>query len=398
MPDSPSSQAPVRALDTVSTDRSANGSPPGPPGNVLAVQLDVAALRSELRALKASNAGKAKRDAAAIDWRKRGRTLRRLVTMFNSVDDLIREAHRRDSRDSTASLAHTGSEPAAQTAAERQEQSRLYRCYQQLREWVPKLIEWLGQDPDIDLYHEVICKVDDTNTLKSTVVTWLDYPDAAIPRLHPRDKAGQGFHNYVTGHLLCPVEYDWDNAEVRKMIQQWDRDVPITAYSWPCFLFPTGGYDPADANKGLFRGELLVKAYKLVFMGPSSVESTEDVPSEIAGNKRQRVDASTRRHNAQLAGMKQVTPRSIAYIAVQLRFALSSCGTWRLDDDLFSLAVFYNMIIKWFEMMYQDDKELVDNLIWWWNKEVFGPRVGLTHCQLPIETGSIAASFKRYRT
>jgi hypothetical protein len=44
----------------------------------------------------------------------------------------------------------------------------------------------------------------------------------------------------------------------------------------------------------------------------------ENVPFEIPGNKSQCVDASTRRHNAHLAGMKQVTPQSIAYIAVQV--------------------------------------------------------------------------------
>jgi hypothetical protein len=65
MPDSPSSQAPVHAPGTVPTDHSIDAKPPpGPPGNMLAMQLDVADLRSELRALKALNAGKAKRDAA----------------------------------------------------------------------------------------------------------------------------------------------------------------------------------------------------------------------------------------------------------------------------------------------------------------------------------------------
>lgn len=56
-------------------------------------------------------------------------------------------------------------------------------------------------------------RADDTNALKSAVVTWLSYPDAATPRLRSRNKAGRGFYNYAMGRLLCPVEYDWDNAE-----------------------------------------------------------------------------------------------------------------------------------------------------------------------------------------
>jgi hypothetical protein len=55
----------MHAPGMVPTDHSTDAEPPpGPPGNMLAMQLDVADLRLELHALKALNAGKAKRDAA----------------------------------------------------------------------------------------------------------------------------------------------------------------------------------------------------------------------------------------------------------------------------------------------------------------------------------------------
>lgn len=64
MQDPPSTQAPVCASGTVPADPSINGSSPSFPANMLALQLEVSDLRSELRAFKASDAGKVKRDAA----------------------------------------------------------------------------------------------------------------------------------------------------------------------------------------------------------------------------------------------------------------------------------------------------------------------------------------------
>jgi hypothetical protein len=66
--------------------------------------------------------------------------------------------------------------------------------------------------------------------------------------------------------------------------------------------------------------------------------------------------------------MRTVTPRAIAYVAVQvstkyiidkmtdtkslpveLRFALSSATSWNEDDGYFSYPVFYNTILDFFE-------------------------------------------------
>lgn len=89
---------------------------------------------------------------------------------------------------------------------------------------------------------------------------------------------------------------------------------------------------------------------------------------------------------AGLAAMGSVEPRAIAYTAVQvrstmlqrqrilylqlqLRFALSSCGMWRLVDGLFDHAVFYHNIVGWFEGTEDPaDKMFVDDLLLWWNR------------------------------
>lgn len=84
--------------------------------------------------------------------------------------------------------------------------------------------------------------------------------------------------------------------------------------------------------------------------------------------------------------MESVKPRAIAYTVVQVRspycgdeeclsyniqlqFALSSCGTWRLVDGLFDHAVFYHNIVQWFEEMEGSaEKTFINDLLLWWNR------------------------------
>ena len=103
----------------------------------------------------------------------------------------------------------------------------------------------------------------------------------------------------------------------------------VTANSWPTFLYEDYKYDPTDPSKGLFKGSILLKArdsslinlhsrfgqsFKLIFTSPTSVDEEEDAPA-----KRRRAERRTRAHVAQILKMKKVTPRAIAYIAVQVR-------------------------------------------------------------------------------
>lgn len=77
------------------------------------------------------------------------------------------------------------------------------------------------------------------------------------------------------------------------------------------------------------------------------------------------------------------SPAAIAYIAVQvsveefqmtmislaqLRFALSSCGSWRPVDCLFDHMKFYNNILQWFEdIIDAEEKQFIDDLLMWWD-------------------------------
>ncbi|KAI5988497.1 hypothetical protein EDC04DRAFT_2873243 [Pisolithus marmoratus] len=168
---------------------------------------------------------------------------------------------------------------------------------------------------------------DDAASLKSAVK-----PEE--PALRSDEKDGRGFDHEVTGRLLCPVDYDWCRAAHRVAIHDYHPEFLVTAYSWPTFLYENENFDPNNPTDGLFKGKLLVKAFKQIFTSPTSVLKMDDEPSP---RKRRRHDERrTRSHVASLLGMKSVCPRAVAYAAVQLRFALSSCGTWRVVDGEFN--------------------------------------------------------------
>lgn len=59
---------------------------------------------------------------------------------------------------------------------------------------------------------------------------------------------------------------------------------------------------------------------------------------------------ATRSNVASLIGLRAVTPRSIAYVAVQLRFALSNATAWRINDIDFNYSEFYSAIVNYFEV------------------------------------------------
>ena len=98
---------------------------------------------------------------------------------------------------------------------------------------------------------------------------------------------------------------------------------------------------------------------------------------------------ATRSHVASLIGMRSVTPRAIAYVAVQvclnvlfnldaslttchqLRFALSNANSWRIVDGEFSHEVFYAACIDYFEDVPGPvARARVDALLAWWNRFV----------------------------
>lgn len=318
-----------------------------------------------------------------------GRCIRRLVSLTARVEDLVGESDRRTCLDGSEDQ-HT------------KEQDRLFKAYNKLLDHQPSLRRVLefGEVRELgNILKELnrgadSARGDDAASLKPAVVHWLMSAESVEPALKPEEKDGRGFDHESTGYLLCPVDYDWYDAGHRAAIHDCHPEFLVTAYSWPTFLYQNGEFDPDNPTDGLFKGKLLVKAFKQIFTSPTSALKMDDKPPS---RKHQRRDErSTRTHVASLIGMKSVCPRAIAYVAVQLRFALSSCGAWRIVDGEFSYEDFYNNIVDFFEdTETPDDRDFIRELLLWWNRKIFGRAKVLDYSVQKTNKLSVAMSLKR---
>ncbi|KIM74367.1 hypothetical protein PILCRDRAFT_14512 [Piloderma croceum F 1598] len=242
-----------------------------------------------------------------------------------------------------------------------QEERQEHRVFQQLLELIPGLENRLMDGSDENILHiaELIQKgassarSDNTKSLKGTVLDWITPRGQPLsPPLARNVKTDRGFHHERTGALLCPAGMDWANAETKDKLRSGELLIP--GDQWPIFLYQVYSYDPDDPWNGLFRSALLVSAYKHIFTSPSSVEKEPK---------------ATRSGNAWIHGMTRVTPASIAYIATQVRFALSSSPVFSRADIATDSERFYNTVLELFEDI--DEQEEVNELMIWWNRQVF---------------------------
>ncbi|KAG1759840.1 hypothetical protein EDD22DRAFT_122171 [Suillus occidentalis] len=241
------------------------------------------------------------------------------------------------------------------------EERREHRVFEQLLESYPGLLDRLrdGSEEEILQVGELIGKGaagargDDTKTLKSAILDWIAPTGEAIhPPLHRNVKVDRGFNHERTGFLLCPVGLDWNDSTTKERLRS--GELWVCGDQWPNFVYANYTYDPEDPWLGLLRSRLLVYAYKHVFTSPSSVE---------------REPKATRSGNARLHGMTSVTIASIAYIATQVRFALSSSSVFSRTDTTTDSETFYHSLLDLLEDP-EESKE-VGELMTWWNRQIF---------------------------
>ncbi|KAF8229710.1 hypothetical protein L208DRAFT_1479565 [Tricholoma matsutake] len=191
-----------------------------------------------------------------------------------------------------------------------------HRAFQQLLRMVPHLLERLmeASNEECMVVAELIQKgissarSDDTKSLKGVVLEWISPPSIPVhPPLSWNVKTNRGYHHPTTGALLCPAGLDWSDVDVCEKLSS--GEMPVRSDQWPMLVYADQEYDPKNPWEGLFRSQILVWAFKHIFTSPSSVEK------EVK---------ATRSGNACIHGMTQVTTASLAYVAMQLHFTLSS--------------------------------------------------------------------------
>ncbi|KAJ3539621.1 hypothetical protein NMY22_g4650 [Coprinellus aureogranulatus] len=194
---------------------------------------------------------------------------------------------------------------------------------------------------------------DDTKSLKGAIVDWITPTGGHLdPPLARNVKINRGFNHDRTGFLLCPAELDWQDEGVKNQLR--NKEIAIAGSHWPIFVYKNEVYDCENPWKGLFRNEILVKAFKHIFTSPSSVE---DEPK------------ATRSGNARLHGMTHVTPGSLAYVFTQVRFALTSASVFSRTDRETDSETFYTSVLELLEDPEEQDQ--VRPLLLWWNQRIF---------------------------
>ncbi|KAF9034848.1 hypothetical protein BJ165DRAFT_1533884 [Panaeolus papilionaceus] len=314
-----------------------------------------------------------------------GRGIRRLVTMFDPLELLVAEADRRceEDWDDERSPDLSGEE-----LEERIDQDRVFRGYTTLLNVVPSLRSLLNDadaDPDdLDVYVSQLQKgandarSDDVRCIKEELGGWLNHAFAPAVPFSIKSRGDRGFQNDITGRLLCPIQYDWDDEAYVIQLNVEGDDLFLSC------LYPKGKGDPNNVEAKFLRSRLLLKTYCAIFTSPSSSEDFEEFET-VDGPSRKTKRTSTSQKKATKASVasilhmnSRVTPRSIAYAAVVLAFNLTDAVQWVEVYNGFNFRVLWSFIVDYFEETPDEvSKSKADELLQWWNRQVF-PQQGHT--------------------
>ncbi|KAG1730430.1 hypothetical protein EDD22DRAFT_960728 [Suillus occidentalis] len=299
----------------------------------------IAQLEEKLEVLEA---GRASKERQCNYYMAQGRAIRRIVTLFDNVGDLVTENDRRydfdgDEESNVGYIALTHNLPWFHKKGTEMEFDEYLHMMKML---------WQGADS---------ARGDDTSKLKSLVSEWVNREFKPDNPVDPNDKPSRGFTNDACGRLLCPAEFDWNNPTVRAGIRDRSEGYIVTDLSFLAFLYDKYAANPDDLEEGLFKGRILLQGYKAVFTSPSSAKDIEgdgDGEDVIRNNrlaKKSSAGIKVKKHVVQIIKMRKVTPRSIAYIACQVRFALSAVTSWWSVDGDFDYVQFWRTIVDFFD-------------------------------------------------
>ncbi|KAI0055392.1 hypothetical protein BV25DRAFT_1921867 [Artomyces pyxidatus] len=264
------------------------------------------------------------------------------------------------------------------------EERREHAVFNTLMQSTPGLEDRLmnGSNEEVAIIAELLQKgasaarSDDTKGIKGSVIDWITPLGQSLdPPLGRNVKITRGFNHETTGALLCPAGLNWSDPEIKAKLRS--GEMSIAGDYWPLFLYRGCVYNPCEPWNGLFRNQLLVSAFKHIFTSPSSVDKEP---------------RATRAGNARIHGMTRVTAASIAYVATQVRFALSSATMFSRTDTVLDSERFYNSVFELFEDI--DERQEVDSLITWWNRQIFP---SFTSAQIVPTEDSALAKIKEKR-
>ncbi|KAJ3858255.1 hypothetical protein EV359DRAFT_69159, partial [Lentinula novae-zelandiae] len=231
-------------------------------------------------------------------------------------------------------------------------------------------------------YGSISARSDDVHTLMIELANWLNFrplPSHADPLLLNHSHELRGFKHNLTAKLLCPVEYDWSDSVVRAKIR--NKEIKTnTSFFIHAFYRGEEGNPNNNVEEGFLRSTLLVQTWHQIYRASGSI-SEDEIPSLQTDRSNasapvpqsNKARSSTKQSLAELYGLNQVTPRTIAYSCVLLRFSLSHAKKWGQDCS-FNYEGLYNEIVDYFEAADPEDEEVqthLAELLHWWNEQAF---------------------------
>ncbi|KIJ99897.1 hypothetical protein K443DRAFT_8020 [Laccaria amethystina LaAM-08-1] len=112
---------------------------------------------------------------------------------------------------------------------------------------------------------------DDLNRIWDYLADWLNQSQLRPSPPLTKDKHNNcGICHDVTGYLLCPAKFDWDDPEVRAKLRAGDEQYNWLSSNHARAFYANYKADPEDLEHGFLKSSLLVKVYKSIFTSPSS--------------------------------------------------------------------------------------------------------------------------------
>ncbi|KJA23053.1 hypothetical protein HYPSUDRAFT_201615 [Hypholoma sublateritium FD-334 SS-4] len=218
---------------------------------------------------------------------------------------------------------------------------------------------------------------DDLNRIRASIADWLNgahnRPEVL---LKPSCRKNRGIQHDVTGRLLCPAEFDWNNLVTRAKLRAGETGFDwLSSYHSRCFYAGNPAADQLET--GYLKSTLLIRVFKAIFTSPSSakdIPNDEDDNENIPPAQLQRTSSgkqTLRRNVATKVHLNsKATSRSIAYAA--LHFNLQTAAAWAVIYGGFDYRGLYNYIVDFFEdtpgpAAKERSKELLD----WWSRKIF---------------------------
>ncbi|CAA7262240.1 unnamed protein product [Cyclocybe aegerita] len=315
----------------------------------------------------ASSLGKRKKDK--VSMKRLGHGIPKAVSLFLGVDEVVRQSDKHQ-------LLLIGELDDAKFAGMttkaignlKHDWARLNTAFKELVQLIPNFQKKIDNDEPAQLqlfYAELqhggnAAHGDDIGNMMHSVAIWVNeaFP-GAHPLLNPDDHEMPpcGIKHPVTGHLLCPVKYKWEDKEIRAKLQ---GSAPGFEY-FGNFLLHCLFEDPENtiqSEQGFLKSSLLVKVFKFIFTLLKSAKTVniqdpnDSDNAEGTSNKALRTAGGRRKGHCSVAEtlqMTHVTPRALAYAAVQLILALSAIKQWTDNIHGLDLKLFYEFIIDYFE-------------------------------------------------